>query len=180
MTKTLTYAGIGSRETPEATLHDMQILGAHLAYHWTLRSGHADGADLAFEQGCKRNYYGQMEIYLPWAGFNKAPRGDARYITIDDVPMVQTAIAMAERFHPAWARLNEPVQRMMARNSCQVFGASMNDPVNMVICWTKDGKDQGGTAQAIRIARHHGIPIFNLAIEADHQKLIDFIEETEE
>lgn len=178
MTKTLTYAGIGSRETPENILQDMKILGAHLAYHWTLRSGHADGADMAFEDGCKMNQ-GEKEIYLPWAGFNKAPRGNPQYITIDDVATAQDAIYMAQRFHPAWDRLNEPVQRMMARNSCQVFGSTMNDPVNMVICWTKNGKDYGGTAQALRIARHHGIPIFNLAIQAHHQLLIDFIQEQE-
>lgn len=44
-----------------------------------LRSGHARGADLAFESGVTnpRN----MEIYLPWQKFNHAPVGEG-YISL--------------------------------------------------------------------------------------------------
>ncbi|HRY03076.1 MAG TPA: hypothetical protein P5256_08115, partial [Beijerinckiaceae bacterium] len=32
-----------------------------------------------------------------------------------------------------------------------------------VICWTKDARGGGGTGQAIRLARAHGVPVFDLA-----------------
>ena len=42
------YTGIGSRETPEEVLKDMKKLGYILAENgWSLRSGHAPGADQA-------------------------------------------------------------------------------------------------------------------------------------
>ena len=37
------------------------------------------------------------------------------------------------------------------------------DPVDAVICRTEGGVVAGGTGMAIRIARHHEIPVFNLA-----------------
>ena len=47
------YTGIGSRETPTAILDLMIAIGGVLAQRgFTLRSGGADGADDAFEQGC--------------------------------------------------------------------------------------------------------------------------------
>ena len=65
-----TYAGIGSRETPDDIIEFMMKCGAYLANKgYTLRSGGADGADLAFERGCDK-YDGIKEIYLPWTGFN--------------------------------------------------------------------------------------------------------------
>lgn len=59
----------------------------------------------------------------------------------------------------------------MARNGHQVLGATLDQPVSFVLCWTPDGaeseaqrtRDTGGTGQAIALASRHGIPVFNLA-----------------
>jgi predicted Rossmann fold nucleotide-binding protein DprA/Smf involved in DNA uptake len=57
------YAGIGARETPDDVLHLMYLLGRKLATDgYVLRSGHADGADLAFEKGCD-SVNGRKEIF---------------------------------------------------------------------------------------------------------------------
>lgn len=69
------YAGIGSRETPPDVLADMRLIGAKLALRrFTLRSGGADGADLAFEEVAPGRLAGKAarprEIYVPWKGFN--------------------------------------------------------------------------------------------------------------
>jgi len=49
------YSGIGSRSTPENILHMMGDVAYRLANKgWILRSGGADGADNAFEQGLLR------------------------------------------------------------------------------------------------------------------------------
>jgi hypothetical protein len=54
----------------------------------------------------------------------------------------------------------------------QVLGNYGNDPVEFVICWTSNGKDSGGTGQAIRIAKAFDIPVFNLYNKEDKDNLI--------
>lgn len=132
------YAGIGSRETPQAVLDCFERLGYWLARKgYVLRSGHADGADSAFESGClKAN--GEMEIYLPWKGFNGSA---SSYILKDN----DEAITIASRFHPAFDRLSQGAQKLQARNSYQVLGYGLDSPSAFVICWTKNGKGSGGT-----------------------------------
>lgn len=150
------YAGIGSRETPNNILEEMRIIGYGLAkkYDWILRSGHAPGADSAFELGCDQAH-GTKEIYLPWNKFNNAKEG------IVVTPYAEST-ALAKKFHPAWNRLDQWGQKLMIRNGYQVFGSKLDTPVDFVICWTKDGKASGGTGQAIRMAEAYGIPVLNL------------------
>ena len=66
---TLVYAGIGSRQTPAATLNDMTTMSAWLARNgWHLSSGGADGGDKAFALGANSD---ERTVYLPWSGYNK-------------------------------------------------------------------------------------------------------------
>jgi hypothetical protein len=50
----------------------------------------------------------------------------------------------------------------MARNSFQVLGEDLETPATCVICWTPGGKGDGGTGQALRIARHYDVPIIDI------------------
>ena len=152
---TLSYAGIGSRETPEAVQRRMTALAAHLAnLDYILRTGGADGADNAFKKGCDA-HDGDLELYLPWKGFNGHKSG-----FLPSLP----AFAMAKHYHPAWEAMSQGGRSLHARNCHQVLGAMLNDPVRFIICWTKDGKASGGTGQALRIAMDpiYNIKIFNL------------------
>lgn len=134
------YAGIGSRETPEHILNQMHAIAVELqARGFTLRSGGAAGADTAFERGAGI----RKEIYRP------------EHVTPE-------ALALAEKHHPAWHRCSDHAKLLLARNGFQVLGPDLRSPSLFVVCWTKDGKASGGTGQAIRIAEHHGIPVFNL------------------
>lgn len=174
MSKTLIYAGIGSRNTPEYVLEQMCLIGQQLADKWILRSGHADGADTAFEMGCIHNH-GKKEIFIPWFGFNGAPNNE-EYIR----PKATQELAdFASNFHPAWSSCSDTVKLMHMRNCCQILGRHGDAPVDMVICWTKEGKRGGGTGQALRIAEHFYIPIFDLAVEGAAQKLCSFVERSE-
>ena len=74
---------------------------------------------------------------------------------------------LASEFHPAWDYLSYGARKLHARNGYQVLGEDLKTPVDFVICWTPGGKEQGGTAQAIRIAKFNSIKVFNLAIEDD-------------
>lgn len=166
------YAGIGSRETPLDVLQSMHLIGEQLGQSgWLLRSGGAPGADRAFETGCCV-VNGKKEIFIPWHGFNGAPRNHPDYIRR---LATQELADFSAKFHPAWSQCSDATKLLHMRNACQVLGADGDSPVNLVICWTKQGKGQGGTGQAIRIAQHFDIPVFDLAIPGVDKKLCAYI-----
>jgi len=157
------YTGIGSRETPERMLEQMRAIAAALAQAgFTLRSGGADGADMAFEQGARSVDGARMQIYLPWQGFNGNP---SPLYTVE-----QRALDVARRVHPAWHRLSPAARKLHGRNCYQVLGLSFDVPSQFLVCWTSDGCESartrsaktGGTGTAIELAESHGVPVFNL------------------
>lgn len=146
------YAGIGSRETPAWVCARFSMLAGTLGDEgWTLRSGGAQGADQAFEQGLSRHH--PREIYLPWPRF-----GGHRSALCVPTPAAE---ALAGEFHPAWSRCSAAARRLHARNSHQILGQDLATPVAFVVCWTPEGKGAGGTGQALRLAQAHGISIFD-------------------
>ncbi len=141
------YAGIGSRETPLEILRLMTDIGTFMADRgFMLRSGGARGADSAFEAGVNRSSKPNLKVIY----------------TAQDAQNFESWSAHAATFHPAWDRCSDFAKLLHARNSAIILGATLNDPVLNVICWTKDGKDSGGTGQALRIARAHCINVWNL------------------
>jgi hypothetical protein len=159
------YAGIGARKTPPYILAFMTRIATKLdALGWVLRSGGADGADAAFENGAT-----QKATYLPWPWFN----GRDGALVARNRPSAR-ALEIAPQYHPNWKNLSEAAQKLHARNVHQILGADCNSPCSMVICWTPDGSTEittartGGTGQAIRIAAAHKVPIFNLQRD-DHR-----------
>jgi hypothetical protein len=142
------YAGIGSRKTPSNVLLQMQAFAAMFAYNGhTLRSGHAVGADTAFEIGHRSVTFDKMEIFKI---------DDAKY------PLHPAWFEMAYRFHPAWKQCGEYARMAHARNCPIVMGTNLDKPVDFILCWTPNGGPTGGTGQALRIAEHYKIPVFNM------------------
>lgn len=153
------YTGIGSRHTPDEVCRAFILLARALAKHdFVTRSGHAPKADRAFEYGCDL-MNGHKEIYIPWKGFE----GSKSLLYTPS----EKAFKMAEEFHPKWKNLSQGAKKLQARNSHQMFGLNMETPTHFVICWTKDGKRGGGTGQALRIATHYDIPIFDAGLYTD-------------
>jgi hypothetical protein len=130
---------------------------------FTVRSGGARGSDHAFESGLLHPE--RAEIYLPSAEFNDHP-SPLHEITPE-------AYALAESFHPAWHRCSDFARRCHARNGYQILGPKLNWPVEFVVCWTPGAMDISGTAQALRIARRHGIDVYNLADSHAEHALAD-------
>lgn len=171
------YAGIGARATPPAVLDVMSRGASWLADEgWVLRTGMATGADQAFYRGASTR--GAFELYLPWPTFE----ADAHTPSCDSEQVVRgeptlAAYELAARFHPAWPRLTQAVRALHARNAHQVLGADLASPARFVLCWTPDGsldgrgRRVGGTGQALRIAHHHAIAVFNLARPEHLQRL---------
>jgi len=156
----LAIAGIGSRETPGSILAEMVKIGQWCAVNKIqVRSGHAPGADQAFELGAAQF----CTAYLPWPSFEEhIPKTGAGFIA----PNNWTELMLhAREFHPAWDRLGDGARKLMARNSAQVLGIDLKSPVQVVVCWTAGGRPTGGTGQALRIAAVHNIQIFNMFFE---------------
>jgi len=173
-----TYAGIGSRETPPDICEKMTKIANYLnTLDFTLRSGGADGADLAFEAGAGN----KKEIYLPWKGFNGSDSPLYLPENMWDMSGVfRSPIDFARVFHPAWDNLSEGGQRMMIRNGFQIMGQTLDNPVKFVVCWTKDGKESGGTGQAMRIAHRYCADIYNLKIDGEIDRLREYLKRTTE
>jgi hypothetical protein len=149
------YSGIGSQETPKHIIEIIKQIGSEFAKQgYMLRSGGADGADTAFEEGCDL-FNGNKEIFIPWKGFNNSKSN------LYNIP--REAFAIAKEFHPNWAACSDGAKKLHTRNVMQVLGTNLKTKTDFVVCWTKlDIRNQGGTGQALRIAKFYKIDIFNL------------------
>lgn len=165
------YTGIGSRETPldiKKWMFRSAIRLGELGF--VLRSGGAVGADESFESLCKG------EIYLPYNGFNghheksKPMMGECEYIKTWNLANYKQAEEIAASSHPNWKNCSEWARKLHTRNVYQVLGKDLETPSVFVLCWTKDGcengskttRDTGGAGQALRIAHKHNVPIVNM------------------
>jgi hypothetical protein len=146
---------------------------------YVLRSGGADGADLAFERGA----HDKCEIYLPWKGFG----GSNSNLIVQSSVMFRTAMIMAERIWNyrfnnknvaiQWNILKTSTKLLMCRNVYQVLGADLSTRSEFVLCWTPGGEITGGTAQAIVLAKFTKIPVLNLFDPDLRLKMISMIHE---
>lgn len=174
MTRPLTYAGIGSRETPGGSLNAMELIGAELGkIGWILRSGAAPGADSAFERGAD-SVAGKKEIFLPWQGFGGRYRGPG-VVVVSNREICVEAERLAAAFHPKWSACSPGARTLHSRNVFQILGADLQSSTDFVICWTVDASGKGGTGQAIRIARHFKIPVFDIAALAQQNALLAYL-----
>lgn len=164
------YTGVGARSTPPEILNLMRKLGKRLAeLGHTLRSGAASGADTAFEEGCMAAN-GRAEIYVPWRTFQLPGVIPAARI-LPTPQEFEPAFELIAAHHPAWTRLKDSVRRLHGRNAMECLGLRLDSPSNFGICWTPDGctgaatrtAKTGGTATAIVLCEHLGIPMVNLA-----------------
>jgi len=176
----LIIAGIGSRETPQDALDSCERIGAFVRGRGGyVRSGHAEGADMAFERGAKENTL----VYLPWEGFGPDERHapSRNYLVFDEmgVDSKELAFESVDEYHPAPNRLSWGAKKCLGRDFFQVMGTKGDSPVRCVVCWAKPTGSghgvKGGTGQAVRIATAQGIPIFNLH-EVPEDQIISWLE----
>ena len=162
-----TYAGVGARKTPALVLGRMWDIATNLAGRgWHLRKGGAKGADDAFARAAPAD---RRTVFFPWRGYNGWSGSEGRALTAGELQALRAAAAP---HHPAWQRCAPSVRDLHARNVAILLGADMREPVNAIICWTENGRVQGGTGMAIRLAQHYRIPVLNLA-ELGMRELMD-------
>lgn len=164
------FAGIGSRSTPlEIRPLIDELCKVLIEQGYVLRSGAAEGADTFFEDAYDR-FGGTSEIYLPWPGFADGREESSTGSSINErsnskktfiTEPTQEAFQMAAKYHPGWMYLTYGGKKLHARNCHQVLGYDLHTPAIFILCW-KDPSKQGGTDQALRIAKDKNIPILNL------------------
>jgi hypothetical protein len=177
------YTGLGSRTSPPDILELMTRTARWLrGQGWTLRSGHAQGADRAFELGAESD----SVIYLPWKNFGQNPYNDdqgmpvlgtAITISTDDPitnyrHLAELGIRRGTTTVQSWIKL------LHGRNAWQIQGhAATPDLSKFALCWCPvvRGEPQGGTATAVKLAVHHKIPVFNLFFENNRTLIEDKI-----
>lgn len=159
-TPTMTYAGIGSRQTPPDILQVMKSLAEELEeLGYTVNTGDAAGADKAFRDNTKKK-----TVFNPKQATTRT-------------------LAIGKEIHPAWDRLEDYGKKLQARNTNQIFGAKLDTPVDFILAWTQDGLEDynmrtiksGGTGQAIDMASRKGIPVINLANPDWRQRLDEIL-----
>lgn len=159
------YSGVGSRETPLEVMHLMSGVAYRLeSCGYILRSGGADGADIAFEIGVKGD---AKEIWVPWLGFNDS--------TSTNLPSPE-AFEIASQIHPAWDKLKQGAKALHARNIHQLLGKDLQTPSEFVLCYTRNGDTIGGTATVIRLATQLKIPIFNFGKYTDKYAAVEALD----
>ena len=170
------YTGVGSRKAPPDAIDLMKRIAfklAGLGYH--LRSGGADGADTAFEDGvfehCSlwADLSKYQSIYIPWKGFK------GRDNKVDKLPnnLMKKAEELAASVHPAWGNCTSAARALHARNAYQVLGDRLDEPSKFLICWAPPTNwgVKGGTNTAWQIAKLYNVPRFNLAVPEDRARV---------
>lgn len=156
------YAGIGSRTAPLSVQNELTRIASSLeARGLILRSGGAEGADLAFERGIKNP--DMKEIWLPWHKFN----GSQSPFVLEN-PIPPEVESLSRSIYSRWDESSLSVKRLHARNAYQILGNDLNTPVEFVACWTpRPETDTGGTMFGVTLAKSRGIPVYNLYYELD-------------
>lgn len=189
-----TYAGVGSRDTPQDMLDLMYRMAKVLCdLGWIGNSGEAPGADWYFHQGAKAssNYGpGAFNAIIPWNGFKsqnevKVYQHEGNNIYVMPRRRSKRAEMLGIGARGTYAGLNTPGKiALHSRNAMQVLGMDLMSPVKFLICWAKPvgnkGKVSGGTNTAVALALHFGIDVINLATPNGLNRAMTFLEEYEE
>lgn len=185
------YTGVGSRETPIHILILMVKISIILeAKGYILRSGAAHGADSAFDVGIQNPL--NSEIFIPNKTFTKSMgtfNPKVNYIIPKENKILYydaNDLLMSKNLYKRWDKVsNQDVFDLHNRNIFQVLGQNLKTKSKFLICYTKCGSTTyaethpdrtGGTGTAINVASVYNIPVFNLKLDADRERLEEFVE----
>lgn len=154
------FAGIGSRSITEIEEYKIKEVCKYLNLitDITCLSGNATGADITFQKNCPKHIALLAEENNNFHLFKPVD-----YYVLQETDTV--AYKSVEMFHPNPSKLSEYAYKLMARNYFQVCPRFINKTKVDFVLYVADeinGEVQGGTGQAIRIAKYKEIPHFNL------------------
>lgn len=174
--KNIYYTGVGSRETPIEICNLMTKIASKLEQksnnNYILRSGRAIGADKAFEKGIKN---AKNKCIYTIENFDFSP---------ENYEMCKSEILSVLDSNLKFDNYGKNAQILILRDVNQVLGSRKTclEKSKFLICWTKHVNYYakppnacGGTRFAVRIALKHGIPVFNLLIKEDRERIEKFL-----
>jgi len=120
-----------------------------------------NGDDKEFIERLSKLSDSNVEIYIPWKGFNDLDTKHS-WNTITSKHIAQTNFQ-------AWDKIPDSVKSLMARNVRMVFGDKNNSITLCVITWSPDGasrgpevtKDTGRSSFIIKMASRYSFPVVN-------------------
>lgn len=184
------YTGIGSRETPEHICRMMKDIAAVAAMKgYTGRSGGANGADNAFEEGflaiaphLPEENTAEFDVYVPWARFNGryGPKHKRHNIILPSANEWDAEQIM-KTVHPIYAKggkLTGGALSLHTRNVYQVLGYNLKIPSNFLVCYAEptDNGVKGGTNTAWTLALQNGVECYNLHNPFDVHRIKEFLD----
>lgn len=174
--KTIFYSGVGSRETPIEICNLMTKIASKLeqnsSFNYILRSGRAIGADKAFEKGVKNP---KNKCIYTIDNFDFSP---------ENYEMCKSEILSVFDSNRNFDNYGKNAKILILRDVNQVLGSvkTCSEKSKFLICWTKNlnyyakpPNACGGTRFAVRIALKHDIPVFNLLIKEDRERIEKFL-----
>lgn len=178
------FAGVGARLAHPKITKVQATFGFVMCLKGIInKSGRAYGSDYAFETGTRLGWrflssiYGWpdtptsacQQIMLPWNGFNGAQhKPDMGYFC----ELTEECFEIARWFHPDWESLKPGEKKLMARNTQEVLGRTLREPVRFLVAYTDGAQVVGGTGLALKLAQHYGINIHNLGDESVLERIV--------
>lgn len=108
----------------------------------------------------------QFEVYVKdQKAINQSTLPNKHVARIRNPDLIDKTLQLASQVHGAWHLCDDYAKAQHSRNCHQIFGYTLDRPVDAVITWcpyTRNGQPTGGTATAIKLAVKAGIPVFNL------------------
>lgn len=177
------YTGVGSREQSEKEAKRIIKVGAWLdRLGYSLRSGHAKGADHCFELGMLTHTkcLETSEIYLPSPGFNRGANDErVDYIVGSQLDNLDEAREILRTVMPWIDKVKGFALDAHTRNVYQVLGKDLDNPSNLLVAcsdWDKPGISvKGGTRTAWALAKENSVPSFNIRYIDEWDKLVAWL-----
>lgn len=184
------YTGIGSRDISPDTYQLLVDIGERMAEKgYVLRSGGAQGADQAFQEGACKVDPDKTEIWLPDSTFENKRLQDAKFLGSNyTVPDNSTREAAEEWLIDSGVvknirSKNLKSRKLLCRNVYQVVGGTC--PILMprkwlssVVIYATNEEEiyKKGTRVGVWTGRHFGVPTYNVMIDKQRGKLLSLLE----
>lgn len=150
---------IGSRKAPYQILQLINAIGWMYAKDgYLLRSGDAIGVD---KEGAIGFSPEMKELYI--SDPKETDQSHISWYNLSDQAKIKSVYHASSVCEDFWQR-HISHQLLFARNSCQILGRELDDPVDKVIYYAAQNGNiiSGGTRIAVYIAKKYGIECENL------------------
>lgn len=165
------YTVLPGRVIPIDMLERMREIGMLLATRgYTIRSSETDKIERAFSEGVD-SVNGYKDIWMPKSILKHGNTNTIQQRHIDVVKSV----------HPSYSLLNIELKTTFSRVAGQILGTDVSSRVDFIVCYSRiDLKKSihvnygsGVVEVAAAIASTYKIPLYNLFVEKDIEKLLD-------